>query len=48
MLQDVTENYSPAQAVELSGFSPNAHRFYERLGFVGAVTRPGTIFNHSL
>ena len=36
MLPDMTETYSPAQTVEMSGFSLDTLRYYERIGLVVA------------
>jgi DNA-binding transcriptional MerR regulator len=34
-----TENYSPAQTVEMSGFSLDTLRYYERIGLIEPVQR---------
>ena len=35
----MTENYSPAQTVELSGFSLDTLRYYEKIGLIEPVRR---------
>jgi hypothetical protein len=47
MLPGMTDTYSPAETVEMSGFSLDTLRYYEKIGLVMAAPGPAAASGRS-